>query len=206
MIEKKGNKKGYFRLSNINPVIKFLTISDIFVISGFGLVAPIFAIFITEQIAYGTVEVAGIAMAVYLFTKSLGQIPAATIIDRIKGEIDDFWTLFIGTIIFSLIPLCYIFIETAWQLYMIQAIYGLATAVTLPSWYALFTRHIDKKHEGIEWGIYQTLVDLGSAAAASIGGFVANRFGFTQLFIMVSFISFSGGLFLLFIKDFVNKK
>jgi len=74
--------------------------------------------------------------------------------------------------------------------------------VTLPAWMAIFTRHIDKEHEGVEWGVYRTLVDLGAAGAASLGGFLAYRLGFMPLFILVSIISLIGSLFLVFIyKD-----
>ena len=187
----------YFSIKKINPVIRFLTLSDILVISGFGMVLPIFAVYITETIEGGTVEVVGIAMAIYLLTKSLGQIPIATVVDRIKGERDDFWVMFIGSVSFSLIPLMYIFVKTPLALYLVQFIYGLAAAMTVPSWYAIFTRHVDKNHEGVEWGVYQTFVDLGSAAAATIGGFIAYRFGFSLLFMLVSLLIFLGSMFLL---------
>ena len=201
---KKSTNIGYFRLRKINPVIKFLTISDIIIISGFGLIAPIFAVFITDSIKGGTLEVVGIAMAIYLLAKSLGQIPAASIIDRIKGELDDYWVLLIGSILFSLIPLFYLVVDTPIHLYIVQFFYGLATAVTLPTWYALFTRHIDKEHEGIEWGVYQTLVDLGSAGAASLGGFLAARLGFDYLFVLVSIISLIGSLFIVGVYKSMN--
>ncbi len=202
---KKQERKGYFKLREINPVIRFLTISDLLILSGFGFVAPIFAIFITDSIQGGTIEVAGIAAAIYLFSKSLGQIPAASIVDRIKGEIDDFWTLIVGSFLFSIIPLFYIIINTPIQLYIVQVFYGLATAVAVPTWYALFTRHIDKDHEGIEWGVYQTLVDLGGAGTAFAGGLLVAKFGFSYLFVLVSIISLVGSFFLLGAYKYLNK-
>ncbi len=96
-----------------------------------------------------------------------------------------------------MVPLLYLIIATPLQLYLVQFIYGLSTAVTLLVWIAIFTRHIDKKHEGVEWGVYQTLVNLGSAEAASFGGFLAYRFGFAPLFVLVSFVSLVGSLFLM---------
>lgn len=196
MIFKKGSWRDYLTMRKINSVIRFLTISDVLMISGFGLVAPVFAVFITDTIQGGNIEVVGFASAIYLLTKSLFQIPAAGIIDKIKGEKDDFWAMFIGSIIFSIIPLFYLLITTPMQLYAIQFFYGLSTAITLPAWMAIFTRHIDRKHEGVEWGVYGTLVDLGSAGAASLGGFLAYRFGFAPLFIIVSITSFIGSMFL----------
>ena len=198
--QKLKKQPGYFSVKKINSVIRFLTLSDILIVGGFGLVLPIFAVYITESINGGTVEVVGIAMTIYLFTKSLGQIPVASIIDKIKGENDDFWVMFIGSIFYALIPLAYIFIKTPVELYVAQFFYGLAAAFVFPSWMAIFTRHIDKEHEGIEWGAYQTMVDLGSAVAASLGGLVAYRFGFNMLFIVVSISIFLGSMFLLGVR------
>ncbi|RLC36600.1 hypothetical protein DRH27_04980 [Candidatus Falkowbacteria bacterium] len=194
---KKKNWQDYFAMRKVNKVIRILTISDVIIISGFGLVSPIFAIFIADTIKGGTLEVVGIASSVYLIAKSLIQIPAANFIDRMKGEKDDFWALFIGSVIYSLIPLLYLAVNTPIELYIVQFFYGIATAITLPSWYAIFTRHIDKKHEGLEWGVYETLVGLGAAGAASLGGFLAFRFGFNNLFILVSLTSLIGSMFLL---------
>ncbi len=198
--QKLKKQPGYFSIKKINSVIRFLTISDILIVGGFGLVLPIFAVYITESIKGGTVEVIGIAMTIYLLTKSLGQIPIASIIDKIKGENDDFWAMFVGSIFYALIPLAYIFIKTPVELYVVQFFYGLAAAFVFPSWMAIFTRHIDKEHEGVEWGVYQAMVDLGSAVAASLGGLIAYRFGFDMLFIIVSISIFLGSMFLLGIR------
>ncbi len=192
-------KTGYFSIKKINSVIRFLTISDFLIISGFGLISPIFAIFIIDSIEGGSIEVVGIATMVYLLTKSLGQIPAAYLVDKIKGERDDFWAMILGSILYSFIPVVYLFVSSPMELYIVQFFYGLLVAFTFPSWYAIFTRHIDKDREGLEWGVYNTLIDLGAAAAAAMGGFLAAKFGFNYLFIIVAAISLVGSLFLAFI-------
>lgn len=197
---------GYFTLRDINPIIRILTISDVMIISGYGLISPIFAIFIANSITGGSVEVVGIATAIYAVSQSVFQIPVALTIDKIKGERDDFWALLLGSICFSIIPLLYIIITTPLQLYFVQFIYGISTAATLPAWYAIFTRHVDKKHEAVEWGIYRTLLDLGGAATAFIGGFIAYHFSFIPLFVLVSIFSFIGTGFLLVIYRRLQKK
>ncbi len=193
--------KGYFLTKKINPVVKFLTISDIIILTSFGLITPIFAIFIKDNIEGGSVEVAGFSVAIFLFTKSLGQVPIARLVDKIKGEKDDFWFLFSGSIGVSLVPLMYIFISTPASLYMVQFFYGLCAAMIFPCWMAVFTRHIDKNCEGVEWGVYRTMVDFGCAVAALLGGLLAYRFGFTHLFAVISVVSFMGSLFILFIYN-----
>ncbi len=193
--------RGYFLTKRINPVVKFLTISDIIILTSFGLITPIFAIFITNNIDGGTVEVAGLASAIYLFTKSLGQIPVARYIDKIKGEKDDFWVMFIGSMGIVIIPVLYLFIDAAASLFVVQFFYGASAAMVFPAWMAIFTRHIDKEHEGVEWGVYRTMIDFGCAVAASLGGLLAYRFGFEPLFIVISIVSFMGALFLLLIYN-----
>jgi DHA1 family quinolone resistance protein-like MFS transporter len=189
--------KSFLLVKKINPVIKFLTISDIMVMGGFGFITPIFAVFITGQISDGTVEVVGMAEGIYMFTRSIMQIPFGYIIDKIKGEKDDFWVMFIGTLLLAAVPILYIFCKNSIQLYIIQFIYGLVGAATFPTWLAIFTRHIDRNREGLEWGIYQTLSGVSAAVFSALGGFVAFKYGFTSLFATVSVFCFIGGLFLI---------
>lgn len=195
------NFGSYFRARKLNKVIRILTLVDVIVIGSFGLISPIFAIFIINSIKGGTVETAGIAMGVFLITKSLFQIPFGALIDKIKGEKDDFWALFAGYTIFSLVPLLYLTISTPTGLYIVEFIYGMAGALVVPAWCAIFTRHIDKNYEGIEWGVYQTLTDLSGGGTALLGGFLAYRFGFQSLFVLICICSLVGSFFLLWIKN-----
>jgi MFS family permease len=148
--------------------------------------------------------VAGLATGIYLFTKSIFQIPIAHFIDRIRGEKDDFWLMFIFTIIIAFVPLLYLIISTPLQLYIVQFILGLFTAFTFPTYMAIFTRHIDKEKEGTEWGIYFTLTDLISAALASVGGYIATTQGFPVLIIAAVVISFIGAILLWPIKSYIK--
>lgn len=68
----------------------------------------------------------------------------------------------------------------------------------------IFFRNINPK-EGTEWGIYYTLTDLGGAALAFLGGYVASIYGFTHLIILVSFISLSGAFVLIPIRTYLKK-
>ena len=57
----------------INKVIKTLILSDFFLQSGWGLIGPIFAIFITQQIEKGTLAAVGFIAATYWLVKSIFQ-------------------------------------------------------------------------------------------------------------------------------------
>lgn len=141
---------GHYFLRSFNPIIRILIISDIILLSGTGLLGPVFSIFIVDFIEEGTVAVAGVAATVFLLTKSLLQLPIAMFIDRVRGEKDDYWIMVIGSLGAAIVPILYLFIRTPLQLYGVQLLYGALSAMTFPSYMALFTRHIDKKREGVE--------------------------------------------------------
>lgn len=180
----------------INKIIQFLTYSDILMLSGWGLINPILAVFFTEQIIGGSVAVAGLASTVYFLTKSILQIPIARLIDLRRGEWDDFWIMIFGSLLITLAPFMFIFATFPWHIYIIQAIHGLGGALSYPSWMAIFTRHIDKREEGLEWSLYYTATDIGSALTAGLGGFLALNFGYKNLFAIVGVLSLAGTMFL----------
>lgn len=190
----------------INRVIRTLIFSDILVLSAFGLLGPVFAIFLLEGIQGGSAEVAGFAAMVMLISRAIFQIPLAVLIDRRTGEEDDFWLLFTGSIGFSLIPIAYLFALRPIHIYAIQAVYGFLLALTYPSWYAIFTRHIDERREGLEWAAYNTFVDIGLAAAAGIGGLIVVTLGFKFIFVAVSAIALLGSSLLLTIRPSLKCK
>lgn len=177
---------------DINRAIRLLIMSDVVLMGAVGLITPIFAIFVEDFIAGGNAAVAGVAAAIFLFTKSALQIPIAAVIDRIKGERDDFALLFWGSLIMALIPLLYLLISTPIELYLVQFLLGFFTALTFPSYMAIFTRHIDRHKEGTEWGVYFTLTDLSSAALAAVGGYLATTEGFPPLIVGMVVLSLLG--------------
>lgn len=193
----------YFLL-NMNPVVRFMILADVVWRGATGFLAPIFAIFIVDQIQGGDAAVVGIAATIYLFAKSFFQIPFASIIDRIHGEIDDYWFLLVGSFLSALIPLLYIYIHTPSQLYIIQCIYGIANAAMFPAWSAIFTRHMDPNKIGSEWGAYFTLTDLGAAGAAAIGGMIAITVGFKGLIITSVIVNLISCLFFLPIRSWMH--
>lgn len=203
---KRSIKLGHYFLRNINPVVRFLIISDTIIIGAAGLLGPIFALFIEDFIQGGNAAVAGLSVSIFLFTKSVFQIPIAHFIDRVRGEKDDFWLMFICTILTAVIPLLYLVIHTPSQIYLVQFILGLFTAFTFPTYMAIFTRHIDKEKEGTEWGVYFTLTDLTSAALAAVGGYLATTQGFPTLIIAVVVVSLIGSLMLWPIRPYIRSK
>jgi len=176
----------------VNRIIRVLVLGDIMFFSAFGLIGPIFAIFVTNQIVGATVATVGFATTINLLTRALLQMPVARYIDRHKGEKDDFKFMITGSTLVSIVPFIYLFVSTPLHLYMAQVVLGIGGALANPGWFAIFTRHIDKNKEGTEWTLENVSVGLAAAGTAAIGGLLAQSFGFYNLFLIVGVLSLLG--------------
>ena len=199
-------KVGWKNIFNINKVLRVLVASDILIFSGFGLMSPIFAVFITGQISGGNLITVGIAEAIYLASKSLLQIPIGILIDETKGQKIDFWLSFAGSILSALAILLYIFASTPAHIYLIGLLFGIAGALAYPAWMGLFSRNLETGRESFIWGLHSTTTELSSAITAALGGFVAERFGFGSLFLTAGAIALFGSFVLLIVYPEIAKE
>jgi len=185
----------------VNCVIKYLILSDLAFWSAWGLVNPIFAIFIVDKIDGGSPFVIGIAVAIYWIIKSVAVIPISVLLDKLPSEKDDYFFLVVGLLVASLVPFGYVFAKLPWHIYLLQAIYGVGMAVSLSGWRAIFTRHIDKGREATEWSINDASYGLGIGIAGAISGWTVTRFGFNPVFIGAGIMGVIGAVLLLFLKN-----
>lgn len=184
----------------LNKVIRVLITSDFLLQSGWGLIGPIFAIFLTKQIQGGSLEMVGFIAATYWIIKSITQPFIAHFLDITKGERDDFNFLISGMFLANLIPLGYIFSTQIWHIFVLEFIRGLAMACVVPTWSAIFTRHIDKGWEAFSWSIESTSIGFAAGFAAAFGGMIASVLGFKTLFVLVSVFGLISSSTLLLIR------
>ncbi len=184
----------------INKVIRVLISADFLLQAGWGLIGPIFAIFLTKQIQGGSVEMVGFISATYWISKSIVQPFIAHYFDIKQGEKDDFKFLVGGMYLANLIPLGYVFSTQLWHIFILEFIRGLAMACVVPSWSAIFTRHINKGWEAFSWSIESTGIGFAAGFAAAFGGILTNVLGFRALFVLVSFFGLTASSVLFLIR------
>lgn len=186
-----------------NKVIKVFIISDFFFQYAWGLLGPVFAIFIVQSIVANNpakaAEVAGFAALFYWITKSALQIPLGRYLDKNHGEKDDFWFIIIGTFITGLVPFGFLISSRPWHIYIFHVLQAIGMAMVIPAWSAVFTRHIDKGREASEWGMRSTFLGLATGIAGAIGGIIVAVFGFEIVFILVGVITMLSVLILFII-------
>ncbi len=188
----------------INKVIRVLISSDIVMSAGWGFLGPVFAIFIVQNVVVGSIaqaaEVAGFASLTYWVLKSFLQIPIGKYLDKNHGEQDDFWFMFIGTFLSAFVPLIYMMASKPLHIYAAQCVQAVAMAMVIPSWSAIFTRHIDHGAEAYEWGLRSTGLGFGSGIAGAAGGIMVAFFGFKIIFVLVSIFTIISAVLLLLIR------
>jgi MFS family permease len=182
------------RLLEMNNTIKLLMLSDIFVLTGFGLIEPILAIFIKDNIVGGTIFAAGIASTLFFVTKSIVQLPFSRYVDLHDNKVK--W-LKIGVLLIATVPLIYLFARHINAIYVAQVIFGIGSGLAYPTWLGLWSVSLDKGQESFEWSLYSTLTGLGTALTAVVGAAIAEFLGFIWTFAFVESLVLIGFVVLL---------
>jgi len=184
----------------MNRVLKYLIASDLLVLSGLNLAAPIMAIFITGHLIGGTIFAAGLATALVFLMRAVFLVPLGIYNDRDAGNRREFVTLVLGILIMAAVPISYIFITRVEHLYLMAIINGIGFTLYYPGWFTIWTRFIDGMHEGQNWSIYGSLASFSIAVSAFAGGYVAQFFSFNAVFVMISIFTFISAFILFFVK------
>lgn len=187
----------------MNRTIKLLMFSDIFTLTGFGLIEPILAIFINDRIVGGTIVAAGLASMLFLITKSLVQLPFSRYVDSHDFKVR--W-LIIGSFLIALVPFIYLSARSIGSVYVAQVVYGIGSGLAYPTWLGLWSTHLDRKHESFEWSLYSTATGLGTAGSAVVGAEIAQLFGFAWTFALVGAMALAGALVLLRLEQRKEKQ
>jgi len=187
----------------INRVIKHLVVSDLFFLGSWSMIQPIFSIFIIEKVAGANLAIIGSVAALYWLVKSLLQIPIANYLDKTDGEKDDFYALVTALFLAAFASFSFATVSTLWHLFFTQFIYAIAMGLYIPSWNAIFSRHLDTKKVSFDWSLDSTVVGLTSFFATLASGLLANWFGFSFVFLTVGAFTLLSALLILLTPNLI---
>lgn len=187
----------------VNKIVKYFILVDLVLLAGWGLIEPIFSVFVLKQVAGATLMTIGTSAAIYWILKSVLQIPLANMLDRIKGEKDDLYALTIGLLVAGITAFSFTLVREPWQLYLVQIFHALGLALYVASWPGLFSRHLDKDRVSFDWALDSTAAGISAGVAAFLGGIIANRFGFQVVFILAAVASFLAAMVVLWVPQVV---
>ena len=182
----------------MNRTMKLLLLSDIFVLTGFGLIQPILAIYINDGgVTGGTMLTAGMASALFMLTKSLVQLPFGHYVDSQAGK--ERW-LILGTLLMAAVPIIYLSANCIDHIYLAELIYGLGSGLAYPTWLGLWSVNLDPGRESFQWSIYHTSTGMGTASTATAGAAMASQVGFSATFLLAGLLCIVGCLVLLILE------
>ena len=180
-----GKKPSQFQ---INPIVKAFIISDSFLWSGWNFITPIFAIFVTQGVAGGTMELAASAYSVHLIARVLVELISGKLLQT-STDLKKYLATILGILVLTISYLGFAQAINITQIFLFYALAGVGLGIASPAKNSLFSSHLDKNKETSEWGLYDASVFIGMAASSSLGGFVAKEYGFQNLFYLSAVIT-----------------
>jgi MFS family permease len=190
-----------FRIK-VNRLVKYFIFSDLAFLSGWGLLDPLFAVFVTRNIPGASLVTVGIMAAIYWVVKSSIQIPISIYLDKTDGEKDDFYALVSGILLASLTMFSFMAATKVWHLYVIQFFKALAFALYVTAWTAILSRHVDKEKVAFEWALDSTAVGFAIGITGLIGGWLAN-YSFSLIFLLGGLLGLAAALLLILAPNLI---
>lgn len=175
----------------VNPVVRAFIISETFLWSCWNSFAPIFALFATRNIPGGNAAVAASSFSAHLIVRVIVELITGRYLLN-KRESTKFWATIIGIMLLSVSYFGFAFTNTITQLFLFYGVAGLGLGIASPAKNSIFSSHLDKEKEAIEWATLDAVVFIGMALSATLGGFVAITYGFKILFLVISVVNLFG--------------
>lgn len=149
---------------------------------GEGMLGPLFAIF-GERVGGSVLDISW-AWAAYLIVIGVLVMVIGHISDRISKE----KLMVAGYFLNALFTFCYLLVSSPLQLFLVQAGLGVAVAMSMPTWLALYSKYIDAKRPGLTWGVSGGLDRIMTGVALIIGGLIVTYLSFDALFITMGIV------------------
>ncbi len=177
-----------------NRALRILLVTNALVLVAGAMLAPIYALFV-DKIG-GDLFDAGLTGGVFALAAGITTLIAGRFADKIR---ENELIVVLGYVIMGVGFLLLTKVGSILSLFLVQALIGFAEAVYAPAFDALYSRHLDRRHAGREWGLWEAIHYFAITIGAIVGGFIATKFGFQILFVIMSVLSFISALYIYFL-------
>lgn len=200
-------KKFLQRISKINKVVIFLSLSDVFTWGPYTIISLLTGLYLSSKLGHDVVQFVGIGTSIYFFTRALLQIPIGILTDRLKKDRDEIFFLFSGILLMGFPFLFYPNIENQYQYYFLQFLFGLGVSMNVTNWRKLFALNIDHGREGRQYSIYEVIMSVSTAFVCMLGGYIANLGDvyFDNVMRISGIIMMLGGIWSIFIYKYEKR-
>ncbi|HRY63378.1 MAG TPA: MFS transporter [Patescibacteria group bacterium] len=176
----------------LNGPLRILLVVSGFFTFAFGMLTPIYALFV-EGIGEDITVVAD-SWAVFSLVAGLLTFVVGKWENKIKEtELGIVFSQFILGFAYILFFLT----DGILMLYAAMACLGAGMALYWPAFHSTYGKHTTRREAAWQWSLYDGLSYLLPALAAVVGGAVVEAYGFGSMFIVMAVLSFVCGLFVL---------
>jgi len=166
-----------------------LTTNGLILIAG-AMIGPIYALFV-EKIG-GDLLDASYAFGAYALAAGITTLISGRYADKLK---ENELIVVFGYGIMGLAFFGYTLVSSIWSLLIVQIIIGLGEAIYSPAFDAIYSKHLDGRKSGREWGAWESINYFTIALGAITGGFLVTLFGFNVMFIVMGLLSFASAIY-----------
>jgi len=178
-------------MKRFNKAIKILLVTNGLILIAGAMLGPIYALFV-EKIG-GDLLDASSAFGVFALAAGITTLISARYSDKLKeNELILVW----GYGIMGLGFLGYTLVNSIWALLIVQVIIGLGEAIYVPAFDAVYSKHLDGKKCGREWGAWEATNYFTMALGAVTGGLLVTNLGFNTIFIIMGFLCFASAIYI----------
>lgn len=171
----------------MNTELKILNSASAFSVFAAGLFAPFYAVFIKE--IGGGAFIAGSSYSIYAIAAGLLILASSKLENRV---VDTQKLVVLGYFLSTIGFFGYTLVEYPWQMFAVQGIVGLATAVRSPAFDEVYSRNLDEGKYAYEWGIWESMYWIVSGISAIIAGYIIQVSSFETLFVIMGVMSLIG--------------
>lgn len=164
----------------MSTAYKLLLFSSLVATFADSLFGPLYAIYV-EGIGGGLLDV-GNTIALYSVVTGVFII----VIGKISDRTNKMLLTTAGFALSALGTLAYLIIRTPSELYALQVVFALSTALLSAPLSALFAQHITKGREGFLWALEGGGGKVLFGVGVAIGTFTAHAFGFIAVFLIIA--------------------
>lgn len=171
----------------MNTELKILNSASAFSVFAAGLFAPFYAVFVKE--IGGSAFIAGSSYSIYAVVAGLLIFASSKLEDK---AVDTQKLVVISYMLSTVAFFGYLFVESPLQMFAVQGVVGLATAVRSPAFDEVYTENLDEGRYAYEWGIWESMYWIVSGISAIIAGYIIQSFSFELLFLIMGSMSLIG--------------
>jgi MFS family permease len=183
-----------------NKNFRLLLYSNSIAYFAFQFIGPFFVIFLNQK--GGSIENLGMLYGISVLMNAITAFYTGRFSDKMGRKP----FLIVSGIAVSFTTVAYIYVKSLFQLYALQVLNGIFTAMWAISEQAMLADVTTKTTRGKMMGVYNFVLGILMSIGLMSGGFLIGKFGFEVIFWGVAIINLISMVFIFFIKEKETRK